>query len=441
MPEYKWREISDLPAELLSYRDRELEALTQVWEEQRETIGSEESVAEFNRQLAREWSIETGVIEGVYTLSRAVTHTLIERGIAASLIPPASSDRDPELVARIIQAHQDVLESLFAFVKSGRELSVGYIKELHAALLRYAETLIVIDRFGTPHDSTLEKGVYKAWATNPRRRDGSIHEYCPPEHVASEMDRLIGLYLQHGKQHIPVLVQAAWLHHSYTQIHPFQDGNGRIARALASVVLINAGCFPLVITRDDRARYIAEVEAADRGQLDRLVGYFSDIQKRLLIRAIGHIAGRKETGEYQIAKEHAAKLASLSEQELSRIALALRADLATADPPADGLRKLADQFDYEPNPDSYYYAPALVLKAGDRIGSMIVCLHGIGPVFRGLLGAVVYFESSGRDPVWLSDTVFQFNYRDDYAELEGRFVKWLESDLIQGLAEWRRTLV
>ena len=33
-------------------------------------------------------------------------------------------------------------------------------------------------------------------------------------------------------------VEAAWLHHRFTQIHPFQDGNGRIARALATLIFV-----------------------------------------------------------------------------------------------------------------------------------------------------------------------------------------------------------
>ena len=52
---------------------------------------------------------------------------------------------------------------------------------------------------------------------------------------------------------VPVEVEAAWLHHRFTQIHPYQDGNGRVARALASLLFIKAGWFPVVVTRDDSA--------------------------------------------------------------------------------------------------------------------------------------------------------------------------------------------
>jgi len=115
-------------------------------------------IASFTAELTREWAIETGIIEGVYTLDRGITQTLIERGINSSYISHDSTNRDPELVARIIQTHADVLEGLFAFVLGERVLSVGYVKELHAALLSTQDTVVVFDQFGNPFESTLEKG-------------------------------------------------------------------------------------------------------------------------------------------------------------------------------------------------------------------------------------------------------------------------------------------
>ncbi|MDE3194864.1 MAG: Fic family protein [Acidobacteriota bacterium] len=79
-----------------------------------------------------------------------------------------------------------------------------------------------------------------------------MHEYCPPEHVASEMDALIAMHTEQTSRGVQPYVEAAWLHHAFTQIHPFQDGNGRVARALAALVLIRAGYFPFVVTRDER---------------------------------------------------------------------------------------------------------------------------------------------------------------------------------------------
>src|SRR5205823_3083536 len=105
----------------------------------------------------------------------------------------------------------EVLESLFEFVKGQRTLTVGYIKEIHAALLRNQESYGAVDSSGKVFPKILEKGKYKTEPNSPTRPDGEIHEYAPPEHAASEMDRLVEMHSMH--QDIPVEVAAAWLHH------------------------------------------------------------------------------------------------------------------------------------------------------------------------------------------------------------------------------------
>jgi hypothetical protein len=194
---YRWREIVDPPQDIDTLRDRELESLHQVWIEQKKGLDDNKRITDFNAQLAREWAIETGIIEGVYTLDRGITQTLVERGIDSAYIPHGSTNRDPELVARIIQGHSEVLEGLFAFVTGERVVSTGYMKELHASLMRHQDTFVVFDQFGQSFEKPLEKGAYKTLPNNPRQADGTIHEYCPPEHVASEMDRLVELHQRH----------------------------------------------------------------------------------------------------------------------------------------------------------------------------------------------------------------------------------------------------
>jgi Fic family protein len=48
-------------------------------------------------------------------------------------------------------------------------------------------------------------------------------------HVAAEMDKLVELHREHRAAGVAPEVESAWLHHRFTQIHPFQDGNGRVA--------------------------------------------------------------------------------------------------------------------------------------------------------------------------------------------------------------------
>jgi Fic family protein len=140
-------------------------------------------------------------------------------------------------------------------------------------------------------------------------------------------------------------VEAARLHHRFTQIHPFADGNGRMARALASLVFIKAGWFPLIIRRDDpQRRYIEALEKADAGDLRRLIAIFVESQRAALIDASeiawdvtpitsihdAVIAARDrlmqrerlllKPREWARAKETATELANLAAEQLGKVA-------------------------------------------------------------------------------------------------------------------------
>ena len=472
---YKWRPISDLPKDLGSFRDRELEALFQTWAEQRKILSQDQALAQFNVELKREWAIETGIIEGIYTLDRGVTQTLVERGIEASYIPHDATNRDPELVARTIQAHADVLDGLFAFIKGERLLTTSYIKELHAALLRHQDTVTVFDQSGRSFDTELLKGDYKILPNNPSREDGSVHEYCPPEHVAAEMDCLIAIHSGHSVRDFRPEIQSAWLHHAFTQIHPFQDGNGRVARAIASLVFLKAGYFPLVVTREDRAQYIDSLESADSGDLEALIRFFSVAQKRPLTKAIGlAIDARPATNivqaveatrdllsglgqivprDWLVAKAMAGTLVSSTAKKLNFTAGLLTEQIGSADqdftfvvsglddPPAKAYEVVSRKLRYDPDFNAYHHSYALTLGAPSGRSTIIVSLHGVGPAFRGLLAASAFFQVDETDPVPLSDDIFRISYKEALVAISARFGPWLESCLVKGIELWRRTLL
>ena len=472
MSGYRWKEIAGLPQDVERFRDRELELLRQAWAEEKTRLDPE-SVETFGAQLAREWAIETGIIEGVYTLDRGITQTLIRRGIESAYIPHDATDRDTELVARIIQAHADALEGLFAFVKSERELTTGYIKELHAALLRHQESVTVFDSLGRGFDTTLEKGLYKTLPNNPTRPDGSLHEYCPPEHVASEMDRLIQMHGEHEARGIQPHLEAAWLHHAFTRIHPFQDGNGRVARALASLIFIKHEYFPLVVNRDDREKYIAALEAADAGELADLVRLIAQLQKRALTKAIGMAVearparsveeaiaatrdllrdlGRVAPGDAIKATEIADRLAGVTFAKFEQLRAAFSADLGginrqlmsgtdTFIAPAEALRELAQALQYDPNTSGYQQSVVATFTSNGFPSQIVILFHAIGAAFRGVLASVGYFQSRGGPPIVICDDIFRISYQEPVEEAAKRYAPWLDACIIRGLAEWRRTL-
>ncbi|MDQ3974206.1 MAG: hypothetical protein M3276_07710 [Actinomycetota bacterium] len=145
---HRWTPITDLTAEDVAARSRELPPLAEVWKEQRQRLGDDRALETFNERLHREWAIETGVIERLYTLDRGITRLLIERGVDASLIPHDATDKPPELVAGIIRDQQSAVDWLFDVVAARRELSTSFIKELHALMARKQETATGLDPLG-----------------------------------------------------------------------------------------------------------------------------------------------------------------------------------------------------------------------------------------------------------------------------------------------------
>ena len=93
------------------------------------------------------------------------------------------------------------------------------------------------------------------------------------------MDRLLAWHAAHESAGVCPEVEAAWLHHRFAQIHPFEDGNGRVARALTAAVFLRTDYLVLVI-RDEEHRdpYLDAIEAADGGNLKPLVDLFADVQ-------------------------------------------------------------------------------------------------------------------------------------------------------------------
>jgi len=463
---FKWKPIEDFAGDPKALTDGELRALKRVWESQKTSLLDPEAVRQFDERLRREWSIETGILEKAYTLDRGVTRTLIERGISAALIPHGSTDRDPELVARIIQDHHDALEGMFDLVGGQRRLSTGYIKELHAALLRNQPTYTVIDPFGMASERSLEKGQYKNSPNSPTRPDGSVHEYCPPEHVASEMDRLIELHEKHEEAGVPVEVEAAWLHHRFTQIHPFADGNGRVARAIASLVFIKAGWFPPVVRRDDWGRYIDSLEKADLGDLRLLIGLFVEAQRSAVIQATevayeanpptsaeGAIEalrdrlvqrGKLPSPEWLQARISARDLADLTAARLGGVVASLNSQISQSGSgfsfsvrrPPTHMSNLYLNETGQPFHDEI----SLSFKVGESDTRLSIVFEEQGPRFRGIVIVRADFVYKEQGPVAIEGSDFQINYEEAQSEVQTRYKAWLERAIVAALTEWRQTL-
>jgi Fic family protein len=488
MAKHEWDFIKDIPENWHQLRSTELESLASIWKEQSDVLSKRDAIKHFNDCLRREWAIETGIIENLYSIDRGITQLLIEKGIEASLIPDGSTDKPVEKILPILKDQEKVLEGLFDFVAGRRELSTSYIKELHQALTQHQETVQAVNGLGRLIEVPLQRGQWKQQPNNPTRPDGEIHEYCPPEHVAAEMDRLIEMHQEHLRIGIPPEMEAAWLHHRFTQIHPFQDGNGRIARSLASLVFLRSGWFPLVINRDMREEYISALESADQGDLSSLVDIFSRAQRKALLKALSlsenilqeafpleqmisaatdRLRARKRSHLEKMqsrAFELSKTLEDYTEERVKSIATELHTELHGLDPRyfAEARRndsetgfwfkkqivEAAKELGYYADTRTYRAWVRLKIKE-DRQTELVISFHSLGVEFLGIMAASAFIEYRDRNedeemtvdgPYLLNRDVFQFSYRETDQEIRRRFDPWLNEVLLLGLDQWRRQL-
>ena len=265
----------------LSTNTSKLDDLAPSWFRKRDKLkeGSKE-YEEFVNRLKRQHAIETGIVEKLYDLKEGITQTFIKEGFVESYLQHGDTNISPKQLIAYLKDHFDAIDFVFDVVKQNRQITKGFILELHQLITQHQYTTDAIDTLGNIVKVELLKGDFKKYDNNPKRADGTIFLYCPPVHVDSEIDRLISILNELEEKQTKSVIIAAWFHHAFTQIHPFQDGNGRLARLLASLILIKHGLFPFTVKGSEKKKYIDSLEFADKTEPQFLVDFFCEVEKR-----------------------------------------------------------------------------------------------------------------------------------------------------------------
>ena len=254
----------------------------------------------------------------------------------------------------------------------------------------------------------------------------------------------------------------------------------------ASLVLVKDGLFPLVVTRDDKPRYLGALEAADNGDLGPLVALIAKLQatqfrkataisEALLaeedVRAV--LGGLLETAD----KIGAERLASLDRvralAELVENNLGNRLD-AIAPAVAGALERVAagatavvrrstaatdyycraqiidnarQHLGYFANTADYRAWVALTMRWSRR-GDLVFAIHGFGRPFNGSLVCAPFLEFKDTDEdgqtratlVPVAEEGFLFFHTEEPDRLLARFAPWRETVLKTALAELTRNL-
>lgn len=143
-------------------------------------------------------------------------------------------------------------------------LTQNFIRTLHRTLLREDYTVYRNLPGGMQTSYTIHAGQYKTRPNSVITRYGDRFEYASPEETPALMTDLVDWYNQTEQEGKLSPVELAVLfHYRYIRIHPFEDGNGRIARLLVNFILARHG-YPMIVVRSRlKQQYLEALHKAD----------------------------------------------------------------------------------------------------------------------------------------------------------------------------------
>ncbi len=164
-----------------------------------------------------------------------------------------------------MKAHDVALKMIIEEAKDKeRPLTENFIRTLNQKILvrpfwKDAETFD-----GQKTRVEIKIGEYKSRPNHVRTASGEIFQYASVEETPAMMKDLVEWFnaeIQKGE--LTPLEIAALLHYRYIRIHPFEDGNGRIARLLVNYVLFRYDYPMVIIQTKDKNNYLRTLNRCD----------------------------------------------------------------------------------------------------------------------------------------------------------------------------------
>ena len=217
------------------------------------------------QKLKVDWTYNSNSIEGS-TLSRGDTHFFLTEGLTV--------EGKPFKDFLDAKNHIEAIDYLYEIVSNQRGISEGLMKELNALLLSGVTYTKAQDAKGNPTRKKATAGEYKKQPNHVLLPSGEIHRYVEPIHVQSQMQELVE-WLENSKESLHPIYVASIVHYNLVRIHAFDDGNGRGARIIMNLILMNKGFFPAVVRTEKKRKYLASLQEADKGDIVPFISFIA----------------------------------------------------------------------------------------------------------------------------------------------------------------------
>jgi Fic family protein len=258
------------------------------------------------QKLRLDWDYHSNHLEG-NSLTYGETKALILFGITAQGKPLHDHLE--------ITGHDEAIKWVTEIVKGEYPLTEVFIRQLHVLLLKEPYERKAVTPDGKETTKRIEIGKYKSVPNHVLTRTGEIFRFATPEETPAMMHDLIEWYRQKKEeQDVNPVILAAEFHYKFIRIHPFDDGNGRVARILMNFILMQYGFPPAIIKTEDKANYFAALQQADSSIYEP---FFDYIAKNLVRSLEIMIAGAR--GESIEEPDDLDKEIALLEQKLKGV--------------------------------------------------------------------------------------------------------------------------
>lgn len=227
-------------------------------------------VERLREQVIVEWTYHSNAIEGT-RLSLRETELVLEHGLT---IKGKTLKEHFEAIN-----HRDAILFLEDLIKGGKFiLNQLLIRQIHQLILKEIDT----ENAGRYREVDVKITGSKLVLPNPVIVPVKMREFEQ--------------WLSRNVHQIFPLDLAALAHFQLVDIHPFIDGNGRTARLLMNLILMNRGFPPTVILKTDRHQYYQALDRAHIGHTKPFVDFIGRSVERSLTWYLDAVTPAKEKG-------------------------------------------------------------------------------------------------------------------------------------------------
>ncbi len=256
---------------------------------------SPEIEARIMQKFRLDWNYHSNNLEG-NTLTYGETKALILFGVTAQGKPLRDHFE--------ITGHNEAINWVLDLVRNETPLTEKFIRELHTLVLKEDSFKDALTPDGQPTRRKIEVGKYKTQPNHVVTVTGETFFFASPEETPAKMQELVDWFREErGRPNANPIALAAVFHYRFILIHPFDDGNGRVARILMNFILMQFGYPPVIIRTEDRENYFGVLRLADAGELQPFVDYVAENLIRSLELMIRGAKGEEIDDPEDLSKE------------------------------------------------------------------------------------------------------------------------------------------